>query len=257
LATAIPLLAMFVALPARAAVIAQLSAIPTPTVQTLVSLDSDGVDVGLYHLFDFTYTGTAVPPAWQIQVQAIAATPAGGNAFDVGIRLVCPWVANPGQVIANVLTYRLELLDPSQPLDQISLFSDGTAPLPGRGTFVTSSMTARTAAATIIGRTVRTYDGGQATPNANYDADTASFAPQTQTLSIIDTLLVKSGSTDGIATANVVENTFASVPEPQRIAWAPAVAGIIMVMLTRRRNRRRLRARIRWELENGLGAAVG
>jgi hypothetical protein len=253
-AAIILLLATVVVRPAHAAPIVQLSAISSPTVQTLISLGSDGVDVGPYHLFDFTYSGTAVPAAWQVGVQPIAETPVAGDAFDVGIRLLCPWFATSSQIISNSISYKLELLDPTQPLDQISLFSDGTAPVPGAGTYAGSSLTAWTAAATVVGRTLRTLDNGQTSSN---DSDTVSFTPQTEPLTIIESVLVASGSANGVATANVIENTFASVPEPPRTAWAPAIAGIIVVMLTRRRNRRRARARLRWELENGLGAAVG
>jgi hypothetical protein len=239
----------------RAAV--SLSTLTNPTVQTLIDLGSDGVAVGPIRFFDFTFAGSSSNGsrnAGQVAVQPI-------TADGFGIRFLSPWFVTGGSALVDVITYKLEIADPSQTVGRINLFSDGTAPLPAAGTFVSTSLSARTTGGAMAGRIVSTFDDGRTSPFDTTQPDTAvdatSFDPQLW-LSVTDAISTASGGgiSTGVATASIVENTFVPVPEPRMTALVFVPGTIMAMMFTRRLNRRRAR-RARRQMLFGLGAAVG
>src|SRR5207248_119571 len=102
---------------------------------------------------------------------------------NFGLRFLSTWFATGGATVADVITYKLAMLDPAAVrITQISLFSDGTAPSPASGTFASTSLTARTAGGAMAGRIVSTFDDGHTSPTdttqPDIGVDSASFAPQ-------------------------------------------------------------------------------
>jgi len=202
---------------AQAPIAPALSNLPNPTVQTLINLGSDGVTVGEFRFFDFTFAGSSTTgglrAASQVAVQSVTT---GG----FGIRFLSAWIAVAGNAIADVITYKVDLASPTESIGGIGLFSNGNAPLPAAGTFTSSSMSARTIGGAIAGRIISTYDDGHGTPADNtqpdVNVDQTAFAPQ-QWLSVSEAITTASGSptSPGVAIASLVENTFTAVPEPR------------------------------------------
>lgn len=236
-----------------------LSSLSNPTVQTLIGLGSDGVIVGPIRFFDFTFAGfsstTGARNAGQVAVQPI-------TIDGFGLRFVSPWFAAGGSAVADVITYKLAVTDPSEAVAGINLFSDGTVPLAGLGTFASGSLTARVTGGAIAGRVLSTIDDGHTSPLDTTQPDVAvdfvKFTPQTW-LNVTNSVSTASGAggSGGVATASIVENTFVAVPEPRTAAYAFVPAVMTVMMFTRRTNRRRRIRRVQWHRQYGLGAAVG
>lgn len=252
------LILIVAALPARAAVIS-LASLTSPTVQTLIGSGSDGVTVGPFRFYDFTFAGSSSTTGARSAAQ-VAVQPVTDDGF--GLRFLSSWFAAGGSTVADVITYKLQLLDPSLSVGQFSLFSDGTAPLPAAGTFASTSLSARKTGGAIAGRVLSTFDDGHTTPidttQSDLAVDGASFAPQAL-LSITNAITTTStgGAAFGAATASVVENTFVAVPEPRMTTHVFLPITMLAMLFTRRSTRRRRARRAQRHWQFGLGAAVG
>jgi hypothetical protein len=220
-----------------------LASLNGPTMQTLIGLGSDGVTVGPLRFYDFEFTSSpaaAAPSAASVVVQPL--TTAGD-----GLRFVSAWLASAGSGVTDIITYRMDTTDPAQPMSNLTLFCDGTAPLPAVGAFVSTSLTARTAPGSVAGRILSTIDDGRTSPVDTTQSDTnADFEnfPNQISLSITEDISVESGNgpSGGVALASTLENTFdpVSVPTPSGWVFIPVVA--VVVTLSRRPRRPMLRS---------------
>ena len=213
--------------PAAAAV--SLAALSSPTVQTLIDLGSSGAIAGDAMYFDFSYAGSTGGPA----ADAVAVQPANSGA-NAGLRFVASWTAENGALVSSTISYDVAPLEASDPIDGIDLLSNGTAPVPSVGTFVTTTAYATTPSGTAAVPVLSTYDDGRTTPvdttAPDTDAVTAAVTVPQSELSVTDTLTAVASS-GGLATASVVQNTFGfaatAVPEPGAVAaLALAAAGL-------------------------------
>ncbi len=201
----------------------QLSSMSDPTLETLIAMGSTPVDVGPYQFNNFSFvdasSGATYTPG-EIQVQAF-------NSNGYGLEFVSNWFASNGTMVDNVITYDVSDTTSAQPIAQVNLLSNGTAPEPVTGTFATTSLIASIPRGSTAAPELSTYNQGSTAsagqPNVNYAYETLTPQPQ---LSIIDTIFAIStpagvGSTGGVATASVLQNSFApaSVPEPALPVW--------------------------------------
>ncbi len=226
----------------------QLSALSNPTLQTLMDMGSAPVAVGPYLFDDFSFvdasSGTSRTAA-QIQVQAFTT-----NGY--GLQFVANWFAADGSMVNDVIAYDVQASSPAQPIGQISLLSNGTAPVPVSGTFTTATLISSLPSGATAAPVLSTYNDGFTTPvdttkpDVNYSLQ--SLYPQTA-LHIIDTLFAistasNSNNTGGVATASVLQNAFvpSSIPEPSQPGWV-LLPMIGLVSSMGRQWRRTVRAR--------------
>jgi len=186
-----------------------LSNLTNPTVQSLIDQGSSGVTVGSKRFFDFTFSGLTNSGTRTAAMVAVQPITDNGE----GLRFISGWLAING-FSDDVITYKVEETAPSQSIGTISLFSDGTAPVPGTNTFASTTLTARKTSGSVIAN-LTTFDDGKTTPTDTTatDINTASinFGPQV-ILTITDA--INTVSTSGVATNSIIENTFVSIPEP-------------------------------------------
>lgn len=113
-----------------------LSSLTNPTLQTLINMGTAPVAVGPYDFSDFGFidasTGTARTAA-QIQVQAFS-----NNGY--GLQFVSNWFAANGSMVDDIISYDVQAAAPPTSIAQISLLSNGTAPVAVTGTFTTNTL---------------------------------------------------------------------------------------------------------------------
>ncbi len=195
-----------------------LSSLISPTLQSLINMGTSPVAVGNAEFSNFSLInalpGTGVS-ASQIQVQPYTT---GGD----GLQFVSSWSAANGSEVDEVISFDVQTIDSTKPITQISLLSNGTAPVPTTGTFASTTLISQLLNGAAAAPVISTYNDGvtmpidTTKPDINYAQTT--LAAQTQ-LHIIDTLFEDStapGTTTsgGVATESVVQNSFVSVPEP-------------------------------------------
>jgi hypothetical protein len=147
--------------------------------------------------------------------------------------------------VDDVISYDVQATNFSQSIAQISLLSNGTAPVPAAGTFTTTSLIASLPTGATAAPVLSTYNDGYTAPVDTTKPDTnyslQSLYPQTD-LHIIDTLFAVSTEADstdsgGVATASVLQNAFipSSIPEPSQPGWLFLPMVGVMSLLGRRR----------------------
>jgi hypothetical protein len=230
-------------LPLAPAAMVPLSSLNDPTLQTLIDLSSDGVTVGPLQFYDFTFLAspTSAPPtAASIDVNPVT------NPGD-GLQFVSAWSATGGNSVTDVISYRVVVVDPTKSISSISLFCDGTAPVPATGAFVSTSLSARIGLGSVAGRILNTFDDGVTKPVdttfPDFNTDSIDFPAETS-LSITQSISANSGSTPstGVAFASTVENTFDPVPLPTPGDWSFVPLAIFAASLRLRVRRPILRS---------------
>jgi hypothetical protein len=209
------ILAWLTAAPARAAVL--LASLNNPTLQTLMTMGSSSVVVGDMQFSNFTFTdnstGTALAPS-QIRVQPYTTT---GN----GLEFVAGWFASNGSTLDDLISYDVQTTTPGQPIGEVTLLTNGTAPVAATGTFTTASLLSQTTQGSTAAPVISTYNAG-ADGDSNINFASTALIPQ-QELFETTTLF---GNTEGagVVTASVLENAYISVPEPR-------TTGLVMLPL--------------------------
>jgi hypothetical protein len=219
--SALVLLAISAA-PTRAAVL--LSSLTHPTLQTLISLGSDGVTVGPDRFYDFAFTGTAPVGSSSANV-AVGPITAGGD----GLSFVGKWIAMDGGSVANTITFQVAI-DPSTPIGSVNLFSASAILSPSAGTVASTSLSTRSLSNVLLAPALATFADGTATPT---NSASSAFSPQSD-LMITDSITITS-TPSGVADVSNIQNTFVPVPEPSRSAWFFIPAAIVATNILRRR----------------------
>jgi hypothetical protein len=226
----------------RASASVILSSLVNPTLQTLIDLGSDGVSVGSLQFYDFNFLSSPVassPIAASIAVDGVTSS---GD----GLQFVSAWLATEGDSVTDFVDYKVAVTDPTQTIETISLFCDGTAPVPAGGAFVSTSLAARASSGAVAGRILNTYDDGVTKPVdttfPDYNTDFIDFPAETS-LSITQSISVNSGTSgdSGVASASTVEDAFDPVPLPAPGGWGLVSSAIFAGALSRRWRRRVLR----------------
>lgn len=197
--------------------------LPTPTMQTLIGLGSGGVIVGDMKFYDFSYLsiGAGAPSASNIAVQS--------TGID-GIRLLSGWSASDGDFVSGLIAFKVTPVDLSTLIAGLNLFSDGTAIVPGNGTFASVAETARDAGGNVLGTVLSTFNdgpGGLADRNNDY----SDFTP-VSTISIIQSLQLKSkpfAQGGGLATLSVIDINVVPIPEPTAGLTMLGIAGVAVL----------------------------
>ena len=213
----------------------QLSSLTDPTLQTLITMGSAPVVVGPYQFSDFDFTDAstgASSTAAQIQVQPLTT-----NGY--GLQFVANWFAANGTMVDDVVSYDVQTTNPPQPVTQISLLSNGTAPVPVTGTFTTATLIASLPGGGTAAPILSTYNDGLDTSiDVNYAVENLPQQPQ---LHVMDTLLAISTpagaeTTGGVATTSVLQNAFtpASIPEPSQPGWIFLPMAVVVTASGRR-----------------------
>jgi len=225
------------------ATVVPLSSLNDPTVQTLIDLGSDGVSVGPLQFYDFTFLASPVPS--QPTPTLIDVNPV--TAFGDGLQFISAWSATGGNSVTDVISYRVAVADPTQSIGSISLFCDGSAPVPAAGAFVSTSLAARTPTGSVAGRILNTFDDGVTKPVdttlPDFNTDSIDFSAETS-LSVTQSISANSGSSGsaGVAFASTIENTFDPVPLPTPSGWEFLPCAIFAVNLRHRALRPILRS---------------
>jgi hypothetical protein len=219
-----------------------LASLNNPTLQTLIDMGPASVTLGQYEFSDFSFvdasTGTAYT-ASQIQVQA-------STASGFGLQLVSNWYAAGGSKVDDVIEFDVKSTSPTSAIGEISLLSNGTAPMPVPGTFTTTTLIASVPGGGTAAPVLSTYDDGYTTPvdNTKPDIDFAetSLFPQ-QELEVIETLTANSAApaglnSAGVATASVLQDSFVPViiPEPAQPGWIFLPMAVVVATSRRRRS---------------------
>jgi hypothetical protein len=219
-----------------------LSSLSDPTVETLIGLGSDGVTVGPLQFYDFAFLASpvsALPTAASIDVEPVTAS---GD----GLQFISAWLATGGDSVTDVITYDVDAIGQPQSISSVSLFCDGTAPVPANGAFVSTSLTARAPAGSVAGRILNTFDDGVTKPVdttfPDFNTDSIDIPAETS-LWMTQSISANSGSpgSSGVAFASTVENTFDPVPLPTPGGWGFIPCAILTATLRRRSRRSTLR----------------
>jgi hypothetical protein len=215
----------------------ELSSLNDPTLATLVGMGSTPVAVGPYQFSNFAFTDAssgAAHTSAEIQVQGF-----GTNGF--GLQFVSNWFAANGTLVDDVISYDVKTSDPASAIGQISLLSNGTAPVPASGTFTTSTLISSPIGGGTAAPLLSTYNDGVTSPVDTTKAD-INFAlesiPHQLQLHVIDTFVAVSSTNNGggVATASVLQNAFipASIPEPTQTGWIFLPMAIVVTASGRR-----------------------
>jgi hypothetical protein len=217
-----------------------LSSLNDPTLQTLISMGSTSVAVGPYDFSNFGFidasTGVA-HTAGQIQIQSF-------SNHGYGLQFVASWYASDGADANDVISFDVAAADPTKPIAQISLLSNGTAPVAVPGTFTSNTLISSVIGGTAAAPVISTYNDGftmpvdTTRPDVNYAI--ISMDPQ-EDLHIIDTLFAISTAANddnsgGVVTESVLQNGFfpGAIPEPGHTGWI--FVPLAIVVMTGRRS---------------------
>jgi hypothetical protein len=217
-----------------------LYSLDNPTLATLINLGSTGVWVGDDEYYGFSFLNAI--PGSSISAADIQVEPYTTQAS--GLQFISSWFAADGSYVDTVIAY--DVVASAQPIGEINLLSNGTAPAPAPGTFTTTTLVSELANGQTADPVLSTYDDGVTYPvdttKPDVDFAQASLYPQEDELHIIDTIFASSTaatntSGGGVATASVIQNAFVDVPEPMRQGWIFLPVSVLIATLGRRSTR--------------------
>jgi hypothetical protein len=211
------------------------------SVQTLIDLGGDGVTAGGEQYYNFSYFASATadgaaPAASAVRVQAATT----GSADDGGLRFVASWIAADGAEVSGTISFDVAPIDPTQGIEEVGLMSNGTAPEPSAGTFVTTTLLADTFNGVSAAPILSTFDDGRSTATYTAAPDTDDATAMTSALEpalfVTDTLTAASSAGGGVASASVVQDLFQTAPVavPEPTGAVAVVAGAVLLCLRRR-----------------------
>lgn len=210
-------------------------AAPIGSLQDLMNLNPNGIDIGNYKFYDFTYAG--LPPAGspgQAPLASEITVSLPDSVQTIGLQFSADWQSSGGISQESTISYFVHSLsaDPLKFVSAVTVSFDGSALLPGIHTAAYETDTLKDINGNVID-TLQLQDDGMS--NMIDFSKSLAINPSLQDVQVIKDLLVTS-DTNGISGISVSDNTFVTPvgqsPEPASIGLF-AVAG--MGLLRRRR----------------------